>query len=147
MEKEYLELLKKTLSIGRKLNEQESPPNMELRGRIKKFFRDNPNPPDSKVHEFASKEGIPPDKFEEEIYAILSVFVQVGKHQDSPDSDFDANELAMGVSVEKEHTDCPLLAKEIAKDHLSEPGLGDYYTRLKKMEEEAKKEKGLKDND
>ncbi len=146
MEEDYLKLLKNTISIGRKLHEQEQP-NMELRARIKKFFRDNPNPSDSKVHEFASKEGIDPHQFEEEIYAILSVFVQVGKHQDDPDSKFDPKELEMGISVEKEHTDCPEIAKQIARDHLSEPGLEDYYTRLKKMEEDAKKEKGIKESD
>lgn len=62
----------------------------------------------------------------------------VGKHKDVPDEKFDTNELAMGIEVEKEHTDNPSIAKEIAKDHLAE--LPDYYTRLKKMEEEGKKE-------
>ena len=62
----------------------------------------------------------------------------VGKHKGVPDEKFDPNELAMGIEVEKEHTDNPAIAKEIAKDHLAE--LPDYYTRLKKMEEEGKKE-------
>lgn len=65
----------------------------------------------------------------------------VGKHNGVPDSEFDPKELEMGIKVEMEHTDDPFIAKCIAKDHLSEPGLSDYYTRLKKMEEDS----GVKD--
>ncbi len=53
-------------------------------------------------------------------------------------SDVRKKELAMGAKVEKEHTDDPATAKEIARDHLTE--LPDYYTRLEEMEEEGKKE-------
>ena len=60
----------------------------------------------------------------------------VGKHKGAPDEKYDSKELAMGIDVEKEHTDNPAIAKEIAKDHLAE--IPDYYTRLKKMEEEGK---------
>jgi hypothetical protein len=59
-----------------------------------------------------------------------------GKHKDVPDEKFDSQQLAMGIEVEKEHTDHPHIAKEIAKDHLAE--IPDYYTRLKKMEDEGK---------
>ena len=62
---------------------------------------------------------------------------EVGKHNDVPDSEFDAKELSMGVDIEKEHTDNPKLKKNIAKDHLNE--IPDYYDRLKKMETKAKK--------
>ena len=60
----------------------------------------------------------------------------IGKHNDRPDSDFDADELELGIKIEMEHTDNKEEAKDIAKDHLSE--IKDYYTRLKKMEAEAK---------
>jgi 2'-5' RNA ligase len=50
-------------------------------------------------------------------------------------SDFDPKELAMGIEVEKEHTNNKKLAREIAMDHLKE--IPDYYTRLAKMEKEA----------
>lgn len=60
----------------------------------------------------------------------------VGKHNNVPDSEFDENELKMGMEIETEHTNNPELAKAISKDHLSE--IRDYYTRLKKMENEAK---------
>lgn len=69
----------------------------------------------------------------------------VGKHNDIPDSEFSTTELEKGISVEREHSDNLEICKAIAKDHLSE--FCDYYTRLKKMEEEAKREKGIKDND
>jgi len=49
--------------------------------------------------------------------------------------DVDPKELAMGIEVEKEHSDNEELAEEIALDHLAE--IPDYYTRLKKMEAEA----------
>lgn len=69
-----------------------------------------------------------------------------------PDSDFDPEQLAMGIEVEKEHVikftdkgnvkkfkDTDLAkAKEIAKDHLAE--IPDYYTRLEAMEEGSKED-------
>lgn len=45
-------------------------------------------------------------------------------------------ELNKGIDIEKEHTDDEEKATEIAKDHLME--ISDYYTRLEKMEEQAK---------
>lgn len=57
----------------------------------------------------------------------------VGKHNHVSDDEFDAEQLAMGIAVEMEHTDDPAIAKAIAKDHLSE--LTDYYTRLAAMVE------------
>ena len=49
------------------------------------------------------------------------------------DTDFDQEELDMGVRVEMEHTDDKELSKDIAKDHLEE--FPNYYTELKKMED------------
>lgn len=63
-------------------------------------------------------------------------FQSIGKHNDTPDDQFDAEELAKGIKVEMEHTDDKEMAKSIAKDHLAE--IPDYYTRLLKMEAEAK---------
>ena len=60
----------------------------------------------------------------------------IGKHNDVPGNQFDADELAKGIQIEMEHTDDEILALAIAKDHLSE--IKDYYTRLIKMEAEAK---------
>ena len=44
-------------------------------------------------------------------------------------------ELEMGIEIEMEHTNDRMLAKELAKDHLWE--IRDYYSRLKKMEQDA----------
>lgn len=49
-----------------------------------------------------------------------------------PDSDFDKSQLAAGIRVELEHTKDRAIAKEIAKDHLTEDP--NYYKKLKKME-------------
>lgn len=53
-----------------------------------------------------------------------------GKGDYKPDSDFDPIELKKGIKHEFEHTKNKKLAKEIAKDHLSEDP--KYYTHLKK---------------
>jgi len=58
-----------------------------------------------------------------------------GLADESLPNQFDPEQIAMGVKVEMEHTDNPLLAIEIAMDHLTE--FPDYYTRLDKMEKEA----------
>lgn len=51
----------------------------------------------------------------------------------------DLNEqLKIGVKIEQEHTTDKKIAEKIARDHLKE--IPDYYTRLAKMEKEAKKE-------
>ena len=129
----YLNELINISKKGKTLQEQGN--DMDLRMKIIDFLKKNPNPPDEKVHEFADSLGIEHDKLESEIYAILTTMLKTGKHQDTPDSEFDPEQLKMGIEVEKEHTDCPYLAKEIAKDHLAE--IPDYYSRLKKMEEEG----------
>ena len=60
----------------------------------------------------------------------------IGWHNDIPDSEFDSEQLRLGIKVESEHTDDKEIAKSIAKDHLSE--IPDYYTRLENMEHSAK---------
>lgn len=62
--------------------------------------------------------------------------IAIGKHNDTPDTDFNADELALGIKTEMEHTDNQEIAKSIAKDHLSE--LSNYYTLLLKMEGDNK---------
>jgi hypothetical protein len=52
----------------------------------------------------------------------------------------DPEQLKMGIAAEMEHTDDPKIAEKIALDHLAE--IPDYYTRLEKMEKEAKAQKG-----
>ena len=50
-------------------------------------------------------------------------------------SDFDPAALTKGHKVEMEHTTDPLLAREIAMDHLTEDP--NYYDKLEQMEKEA----------
>jgi len=50
---------------------------------------------------------------------------------------FVKNQLEMGIPIEHEHTKDKDLATDIALQHLDE--IPDYYTRLKKMESDAKK--------
>jgi len=69
----------------------------------------------------------------------LSVEDIAKKHDVSVDSI--KSQIEMGKKVELEHVDDSELAEEIAMDHLEE--IPDYYTRLKDMEKEAKKELSL----
>jgi Protein of unknown function (DUF5661) len=55
-----------------------------------------------------------------------------GKGDNRPDSDFDEKDLQDGIQHELEHTKDRQVAKEIAKDHLSEDP--NYYKKLKKIE-------------
>lgn len=55
-----------------------------------------------------------------------------GLGDNRPDADFDADQLQAGIEVEMEHTNEPDIAKEIAKDHLTEDPL--YYERLALVE-------------
>jgi len=54
------------------------------------------------------------------------------KINETPDSEFDSDELALGIKTEMEHTDNKEEATSIAKDHLLEDS--KYYTKLVKME-------------
>jgi hypothetical protein len=72
----------------------------------------------------------------------LAAFVRLFLSDKRPDSKYDQKELKMGTKVEHEHTKSSFVAKKIAKDHLDE--IPDYYTRLKFMEELAKKQLGKK---
>ena len=69
----------------------------------------------------------------------LSVEDIAKKHNVSVDSI--KSQIEIGKKVELEHVDDSELAEEITMDHLEE--IPDYYTRLKDMEKEAKKELSL----
>ena len=68
----------------------------------------------------------------------LDMYCDKGLTDIRPDSNYDSVELYKGKLIELEHTDCPIKASIIAKDHLDE--IPDYYTRLQRMEEDAKKD-------
>jgi hypothetical protein len=65
-----------------------------------------------------------------------------GGFADKTKQKFDPKQLAKGVKVEMEHTDDKELAREIARDHLTE--FPNYYDALDEMEEKLKKEKKKK---
>lgn len=56
-------------------------------------------------------------------------------------SDFDQKQLTDGVKVEMEHTLNPIIAKEIAMDHLQEFPDGKYYDELELMEKKLRAKK------
>lgn len=53
-----------------------------------------------------------------------------------PDRDYVRDKLREGSAVEREHTNNPSIAKEIAKDHLEEDP--EYYKKLKQVEAQHK---------
>ena len=78
------------------------------------------------------------DITDEDAAILEKYFVGKGDKEHFSEKDADAKEFKLGIKVELEHTPCRQIAKWIALDHLVE--IPDYYTRLIKMEEEAKKE-------
>ena len=62
-----------------------------------------------------------------------------GGFADKSKKKFDPKQIAKGVKVEMEHTNDPDLAKEIARDHLTE--FPNYYDALDEMEQKLKKSK------
>jgi len=67
---------------------------------------------------------------------LKTVIKLLGKHDFADLSTIDKEELEKGIKVEFEHTGNKLIARLISLDHLFE--LGDYYSRLEKMEKEEK---------
>ena len=103
---------------------------------IMDFFVKNPKPTDTQIHSLAESLKMEAHELEQRIYSLLGDFLGHGMFNKSPDTQIDPNELKMGIKVESEHTINDSIAERISKDHLVE--IPDYYTRLKKMEEEAK---------
>ena len=80
--------------------------------------------------------GAPESVFQRESQDNSGESISGGVGDSRPDSDFDQESLAEGVKVEMEHTADPDVAKEIAKDHLTEdPG---YYSKLRKVEQHSR---------
>jgi energy-converting hydrogenase A subunit M len=144
MDKEYLDILKKTdlrpekVKIKERkeeiLMEAQDKANSDLHNQIIKWFIENPYPKDDAVHAFANELGVNEHEFEGHIYSILSNILTEGKSKGFSGS-YDPEQIKMGIKVEYEHTDYTLISEKIAKDHLAE--IPDYYTRLAKMEKAA----------
>lgn len=129
----------------------------EMQAAVSEFLATNPNPEDEELHAWAEEQGYDVDEVEEIAYSLAASHVNEPVDRDEgPESagetelepgegksaeagltadDVDPDELAMGIEVEKEHSDDEAAAERIALDHLAE--IPDYYTRLKKMEKGA----------
>jgi hypothetical protein len=114
-----------------------------MRDKIIEFFKTNPDPDDDKLHSWAEGKGLNVHEVETNIYELVTEYIKLisgGKSNEKgvTEKDVDSSELSKGIEVEKEHMGEGYedMAKKIALDHLSE--IPDYYTRLKKMEDEAK---------
>lgn len=64
-------------------------------------------------------------------------FIKGGRAAGKSPKEFPKKQIKMGIKVEHEHTPKRGIAQEIAMDHLAE--FPDYYTRLHKMEAQAKR--------
>jgi len=113
----------------------------KIKKEIMQFFKENPKPKDSQIHELSDKLGIDTHEFEANVYEILGSFLGAGLAKDF-DGSYDPKQLEMGIKVEMEHTTDKDLAERISMDHLAE--IPDYYTRLDKMEKEAEKKESYK---
>lgn len=115
----------------------------ELEETMISFLSDNPNPSDSKVHDWAEKNDIAVDDAERAIYSLATKFVKIlkggkaGKKGLKPE-DVDQKQLEIGTKIELEHTPDKDVARHIALDHLAE--FGNYYDALIKMEKELESE-------
>jgi hypothetical protein len=78
-------------------------------------------------------DAIPTEQVRKIVYGLLRP-----KGAELPDEDFDPEQLAIGIEIEKEHFDSPYMQKGITKGHLSEKYGKKYYTELKKMEDNLK---------
>lgn len=68
------------------------------------------------------------------LYKQAKEYIPGGKAEGKPDSDYPKDQLEKGRIVEMEHTKDPLIANEIAKDHLEEhkddpPEVKEYYDK------------------
>lgn len=113
----------------------------EIKKDVIKFFYDHPKLSDIELHKWCEDNKYEVSEVEEISYQLAhksARFALDGKSvKDKINiSDVDSDELNMGIEVEKEHTSDIKTSTRIALDHLAE--IKDYYTRLKKMEQEAK---------
>lgn len=106
--------------------------------KVYNFIKRNPYPSDDKMHRLADQNKTSHEAMEGAAYSLLSDFINHGEAKKFKGK-YNSSQLKAGTKVEKEHTNNPRIARRIAKDHLAE--FGDYYTRLKKMEDKAEEEK------
>jgi hypothetical protein len=102
-----------------------------------KFFQTYHDPDQNTINNFLKKENLSLTQFLCLCFKLLNSFASHGRFNESGKNinDFDINQLLKGVKVEKEHTNCKIMARRIAMDHLAE--CQDYYDRLELMEKEC----------
>jgi len=101
---------------------------------IMDMFTLYPEVTDDMIKKLANTLSIPEDVLENEIYALLSSFLNKGRSRENPNTPIDPEQLRAGIKIEMEHTSNPLIAEKISVDHLTE--LPTYYTHLAAMEAE-----------
>jgi hypothetical protein len=101
-----------------------------IRDKLIAFFKENPNPEDDQVHEFADSLDIEPDELEDEIYALVTSLLkdkaeestkleeqdvapkmsftaeeaqEIGDALGIDWSDYDVEQFKMGLDIELEH--------------------------------------------
>jgi hypothetical protein len=90
------------------------------------------------IDPYASKMGKPSDDNIEQLEKDKEEagdMIQGGLADDKSPLEFDPDQILMGMEVEKEHTDNPLIAMEIVMDHLVEDP--EYYTEKDNPEDSA----------
>ncbi len=104
---------------------------------IFKFFRRYPEPNQDVIDNFLKKENLTLTQFLCLCFKITKSFAGYGNFNESGKvmTDFDINQILKGLKVEREHTNCIIMARRIALDHLAE--CDDYYDRLELMEKEC----------
>jgi len=94
----------------------------EIKSLVVNFFKENPDPTDDKVHDFADKINLDPEELEMNIYSLLSDLLKKEEVYEPRDSS-DEEQMKSGLEIEKEHTDTiKFLLKEVGIDPDSEIG-------------------------
>jgi hypothetical protein len=113
-------------------------PGEDARKKIRDYVRSKKGLSDKKFHEHSKRLGVKNDKAEEVAYEEARA-LHGGKAEEKGAKKPSPQQMAMGQKVEAEHSHDPKVRREIASDHLAE--IPDYYSRLKRMEAEAKMKK------
>jgi len=103
----------------------------EMQKKVIEFFKENSNPTQEDLYNYSDFGKVAPQAVDEAVYELMSIFVQFlteGRANDDgiSEDDVDAEELKMGIEVEKEHTTNKETAKRISLDHLCE--ISDLYS-------------------
>ena len=72
------------------------------------------------------------------MYFTMKEIIKGGLGDNKKDDMFNSKQLSKGVKIEMEHTTSKRIAKEIAKDHLTE--FPNYYTELEKLERRLRRQ-------